>query len=140
MSRYQCRCIRKSAFCLLAGVFLYALLNRNIYVFEQFAGALQLLPYIGNSKNTIVLFIRCFGCDALWSAALTYMVQAVLVFPARKLRWLTLCVTPGILFECLQSAGIAGGTADALDCIAYAAGCVAAAADIKGGLKNEENL
>ncbi len=67
-------------------------------------------------------FVRFYMCDMLWSFALSACLS--MVMPAQRAAFIAGVL--GIVWECLQFAGILSGTGDFWDCCMYLIGAYGA--------------
>ena len=73
------------------------------------------------------IFVRCYLADFLWCYALCFSMFRLHLPSKRNAVFISLCAFLfGCLWELLQYTGLALGTGDCFDCVAYAVGCMAA--------------
>ena len=106
---------------LFVGLACYLIFNHEADISDLMLNIFH-FPKINVEKNIITEIIRGYGADFLWMFSFTFFIQAILEL--RTKWWLFLCILLGIVYEITQAIGIAKGTADWLDVIAYSFGCV----------------
>lgn len=117
---------------LIVGLILYLLFNPQAYVSILFLDYFSCLK-ISLNQNLFFTFLRNYGADFLWATSFTLVVQLILWFEKKKTFFLTCTFLLGASYELMQGFGIATGTADIFDVIAYLFGSIVAIIIIRGG-------
>ena len=119
---------------LFIGGLIYVFLGKDTYIGNLFYPLVQTKESVGE----ILLFLRIYLTDYLWSLSLTFFLIAV---NEDSLKSVILCAATAFLLGCLweicQSLKFAAGTGDIVDAIMYLAGSFTAvtAIYIKGVIK-----
>ncbi len=119
---------------LILGALIYVFLGKGTYIGNLF----QALSQNRNYANEILLFVRIYLADYLWSLSLTLLLIAVNKDTHKSV---ILCAVVSFLLGCAwelcQHIKIANGTGDIVDIIMYFAGScsIVTAFYIKGVIK-----
>lgn len=121
---------------LFLGLLLYLLLNQETYVSKAI---LTVIPIrITIAENIFVRILKGYAADLLWSASFTMIIQFIVWFEKKKIKYLILCCLLGIVYELMQFFRITSGIADIVDVIVYILGSLLAIIIIQGGKLYEE--
>ena len=121
---------------LFLGLLLYLLLNQETYVSKAI---LTVIPIrITIAENIFVRILKGYAADLLWSASFTMIIQFIVWFEKKKIKYLILCCLLGIVYELMQYFRITSGIADIVDVIVYILGSLLAIIIIQGGKLYEE--
>lgn len=122
---------------LLLGLILYLLLNKDAIISKVMHNYFSIKSTY-YSDNVLIILLRNYGADLLWSASFTLIVQSIILFDKKRSYLLLLSNLLGVIYELMQRFGIATGTADILDVIVYIIGSLLAIIIIQGGNLYEE--
>ena len=125
-------------FSLFLGLFLYLIYNQDAIISIWIYSFLRMQP-LKKPKTFLSESIRCWGADFLWMLSFTMFMQAILNLCGKKHFYLLFCILLGVTYEILQYAGLAIGTADIVDIVAYLLGNLLAIVIIKGHKEVKEH-